>query len=804
MENLIREFRYGVRNLRKRPLFALTIILIFALALAGNAAIFSLVYTILIQPPPYEEPDRLVRLWEVDQASPRDFQMTSGSNFMDWRNRNRTLEGIAAWSRPGFQTLTAQTPAEEIRTVSVTSNFFNVFKVNAAIGRTFLPEEDQIETGAVVVSHGFWQSRMGGRRDVLNAKVELDEEGYNIVGVMPADFKALMGRVDIWLPMHLEGSAIDRGQNYLQAVARLKPEITIQQAQSDLAAVAATLEKQYPDSNLRQGIAVVALETQLNSALRTPLLILFCAVALVMMIGCFNIANLLALRGMDRRKEFSLRLALGATRGQIIRHVLIENMILFLLGGTTGLIFSGWLLRGLLFLDLQLLPEVYVIKSMGIETFLFCFGWIAITGLLFGGLPAFQFRMRTTTLQSNERSGTDDRFSNMLRNSFVIGQIALSLALSIPAGLLLQSFLSIRNTPTGFQGDQVVVAYQSVDGARYVEPDARSAYYKKLIQRFRNLPGVKNAAASTVIPLGDFGIDFQVPVTREENTVQPLALLPQAYFRAVTPEYFRTLQVPLLRGRYFTDHDDPSATLVVILNEALAKRMWPGGDAVGKKLRLFWADWRTYEVVGIVQNTLSYGAIAGPVPEVYVSDSQIPYSIMNVLIRFDTASSASTEIVRKAFLEVDPHQPVQEITTMNALIDRSTNRERLVAILVGVFGIFAILLASAGIYGTISFTIASKTREIGVRMALGATRPQIRNWILSRSANLVAPGILLGIFCALAGVSFLQKFLYGIEATDLLTFLASTALLCLTALLACIVPAKRASRMDPNAALRYE
>jgi putative ABC transport system permease protein len=232
--------------------------------------------------------------------------------------------------------------------------------------------------------------------------------------------------------------------------------------------------------------------------------------------------------------------------------------------------------------------------------------------------------------------------------------------------------------------------------------------------------------------------------------------------------------------------------------------MWPGGDAVGKKLRLFWADWRTYEVVGIVQNTLSYGAIAGPVPEVYVSDSQIPYSIMNVLIRFDTASSASTEIVRKAFLEVDPHQPVQEITTMNALIDRSTNRERLVAILVGVFGIFAILLASAGIYGTISFTIASKTREIGVRMALGATRPQIRNWILSRSANLVAPGILLGIFCALAGVSFLQKFLYGIEATDLLTFLASTALLCLTALLACIVPAKRASRMDPNAALRYE
>ena len=801
--DILRDLHYAFRTLLKRPVFAFAIITIFALGTGVNTAIYSLAYTILVQPLPYPDPDRLVRLWEVEKSSPRDLQMTSISNLLDWRMRNRTLEGIAAWKRPTSTTLTGQEQAEEVQAASVTSNFFSILKVDAFRGRTFLAEDDRQSARVVVVSHAFWKSHLGERSDVVGSRIELDQEPFTIVGILPAKFTSPSGKADVWVPTSLRVNSIDRGQNYMQVFARMKPGVTHEQSQSDVAAVASALEKEYPASNLGHGIVLIPMQTQMTSALRTPLMILFATVTVVLLIACLNISNLLVVRGFDRRREFLIRMALGGSRMQVIRQLLTENLILFFAGGVAGMILSRWMLRGLLLLEPELLPEAFLLH-MKWENFAIGLAISLFTGFLFGLAPAIQFRRKVlgNVLKKEERGLSGDRFLAILRQSFVILQIAFSLCLISSAVLLVRSFVAMRETPSGFNSDSVLIAQQAIDGENYIESRSKSGYYKNLIEQLKRIPGVTNAAASTVIPMGEFGIDFQVPYTRDRD-LPAISVAPQAYFRAVTPDYFKTLQIPLLQGRDFTKDDHDSSPLAVIVNETLAKKTWPGENPVGKKLRFFWADWQTYTVVGLVANTLSYGKTAGPVAELYVPDAQIPYSVMNVVVRFHALTEGSGDQVRKTFLTSDPLQPVQDIVTMKSQIDRSMRSERLVAFLVSVFGILAILLASAGIYGTISFAVSRRTPEIGLRMALGATRGQVRNWIFKLGAGLLIPGILIGSAGAVIASSFLRKFLYG-TSFDPVTLALSTAALCLTGWLACFIPARRAAALDPNVALHYE
>ena len=804
MENFGTDLKYSFRTLRKRPGFTAIIILILALGTGANTAIFSIVHAVLIQPLPFPEFHALVRLWEVDRTARTDLKMTSVSNLKDWRERNRTLEGIAAWTRPASMTLTSQVPAGEIHAATVTANFFAILKTDASLGRTFLDHEEKTTSNVAVLSYGFWQSHFASSPAAVGSILQLDEETYRIVGVMPEQFRSPAGDAEVWIPLLLRANEIDRGQNYLQVLARLKQGITVDQAQADLDSIAAGLEKEYPSSNARHGIALIPMQKHLTSSLRTPLIILSVAVMLVLLVSCSNISNLMMIRAFDRKREFILRMLLGASRGRLFRQMLTENLVLFVAGGATGVLLAEWLLSMFLYLEPQILPGLITIQIEN-ESLIYALAISTLAGLLFGIAPAVQFRDREISAAMREgRSATAGGLGTTIRRILVIVQVALSFVLVVSAALLVQSFMRLSAVEPGFQAKDVVVVQQALDGPKYNDSAMKSDYYQNLIAGLKEIPGVANGAAGTVIPMGKFGIDFEVPYHREDRTQLEPALSPHASFRSVTPGYFETLQITLLQGRHFSSEDDTSKPLAVIVNEKLAGDAWPGENAVGKRLRFFWADWQTYHVVGVIANTHSYGLLSDAVPELFVPDAQIPYSVMNVVVRFNSIHADSVSQIRKTFLKIDPLQPAQDITTLKQLSDESIGRERFVASLVGSFAFLGLILALAGIYGTLSFDTARRTREIGLRMALGATRGEICIWILKKGSYLVLCGIATGLAGAWATSALLQKFLFGVQGNDPLTIAGAAFSLFFAAIIACLIPAGRAASLDPNLALHYE
>ncbi|MCI0414317.1 ABC transporter permease [bacterium] len=804
MQNFTSELRNSIRTVRKRPGFTAIIILILALGTGANTAIFSIVHAVLIQPLPFPEFNKLVRLWEIDRTARADLKMTSVSNLIDWRERNRTLEGIAAWTRPSSMTLTSQVPAKEIDAVSVTANFFSVLKTDASLGRTFLDEEEKTTSNVAVLSHGFWQSHFASSRAAVGSLIQLDEEKYRIVGVMPEHFRSPSGDAEIWIPLLLRANEIDRGQNYLQVLARLKQGVTDEQARTDLDSIAAKLEKEYPSSNAREGIALIPMQQHLTSSLRTPLMILSIAVTLVLLISCSNISNLMMIRAFDRKREFTLRMLLGASKWRLFRQLLTENLVLFIAGGAAGFLFAQWLVSMFLYLEPQILPGLITVQVEN-ESLVYTLVITTLAGLLFGMSPAIHFQDREIGAALREgRSAVAGGLGAMIRKILVIIQIAFSFVLVVSAALLVQSFIRMSSVQPGFLANDIVVIQQALDGPKYTDPAKKSDYYQNLIAGLKEIPGVRNAAAGTVIPMGKFGIDFEVPYHREDRPQREPSLSPHASFRSVTPGYFETLQIALLQGRPFSSDDDESRPFAVIVNEKLARQAWPGENAVGKRLRFFWADWQTYQVVGVVATTHSYGLLSDAVPELYVPDAQIPYSVMNVVVRFNQIHVDSASQIRDAFLKIDPLQPAQDITTLKQLSDESTGRERFVASLVGSFAFLGFILALAGVYGMLSFDTVRRTREIGLRMALGATRGEIRIWILKKGSSLVLFGIAIGLCCAWVASTLLQKFLFGVQGNDPVTLLSASLSLFFAAIIACMIPAERAASLDPNLALHYE
>ncbi|MCM3901012.1 MAG: ABC transporter permease [Pyrinomonadaceae bacterium] len=806
METLFKDIRYGIRSLAKHPGFAAIAVITLALGIGANTAIFSVVNAVLLRPLPYHQPERLLRVWETNLARGGELEMTSLSNLLDWRRQNRSFQDLAAWQRLSSLTLTSQTPALQLRSSFVSANYFSLLGVPAALGRTFAVEESTAgHTRVVVISDELWRRQFGSNPQMIGTKILIEKENFEIIGVMPRGFKSPAGEAELWVPMNFQPNDIDRGQTYLQVIGRLKPDFTLAQAQADMDGVATQLAAQFPNSNRGRGIRLVSLAEQTVGSVRRALLIVLGGVGLVLLIACANVANLFLVRAAQRQHEIAIRAALGASSRRLVRQLLSEASIVALCGGMLGLFAAVWALELLKAFAAGQLPRL---DEIGIDrpTLIFTIAASLITGLLSGLAPALYVcrpNLNDALKDSGSRTQTGGWRRNRLQSAFVVAQVAVALVLLSGAGLLIRSFVQLVKVNPGFTADGLLVARIAL-GDEYRQNNKQVNYFRELTNRLRRLPGVNEAGAATVLPMNPFGIDFDVPYHRAEQAEPPRAAAPKAKFRAVTPEYFQAMEMPLHKGRGFVEQDRHDSPRVLIVNQMLAERVWRAENPVGKQLRFFWADWQTYEVVGVVGNTKSYGLVEDYQPELFVPDAQIPYTVMNVVIRTTGDPSASAVEVRRVILELDPYRPPHSIVAMRDLISDSIARERFAMTWLGVLAAIALVLASVGIYSVISHVTAQRTREVGIRLALGAQTSDVLRLVVLKGMKLTLIGVVIGFASALGLTRLIGSLLFGVTSSDLMTFISASALLIVVALLACYVPARRATKVDPLVALRYE
>ncbi len=806
METLFKDVRYGIRSLAKHPGFAAIAVITLALGIGANTAIFSVVNDVLLRPLPYPEPERLVRVWETNLARSSELEMTSLSNLRDWRRQNRSLAGIAAWQRLNSLALTSQSPALALRSSVVSANYFSLIGVPAALGRTFSDDESTAgNTRVAVISDELWRHQFGSNPQVSGTKIQLEREDFQIVGVMPRGFKSPAGEADLWVPMNFQPNDIDRGQTYLQVIGRLKAGFTLEQAQAEMDGVATQLAEQFPSSNRGRGIRLVSLAEQTVGNVRWALLIVLGAVGLVLLVACANVANLFLVKATQRHHEMAIRAALGASSGRLVRQLLSEASIVTVCGGVLGMIAAVWSLELFKVFAADQLPRL---DGLGIDrpVLIFTIAASLLAGILSGLAPALYVcrpSLNDVLRVSGSRTQIGGWRRNRLQSAFVVAQVAVTLVLLCGAGLLIRSFAQLVEVNSGFSADGLLVARIAL-GDEYRPDNRQVKYFQDLISRLKNLPGVNESGAATVVPMNQFGIDFDVPFHRAEQEEPSPASAPKAKFRAATPEYFRAIGIPVTRGRGFVEQDRNDSPRVVIVNQMLAERAWGTENPVGKQLRFFWADWQTYEVVGVIGNTKSYGLVENSQPELFVPQAQIPYTVMNVVIRTTGDPAAIAGEVRRTILELDPYRPPHSIVAMSDLIADSIARERFAMTWLGLLAAIALALASVGIFSVISHVTAQRTREVGIRLALGAQKSDVLRLVVQSGMTLTLIGVAIGLAGALALTRLIGSLLFGVTPADLTTFISASALLMLVALLACYIPARRATKVDPLAALRYE
>ena len=802
MTPFLADLQSGWRALRARPGLTAVVIVTLVLGIGANGAVFSTLEAVLLRPLGYAAPDRLVMVWETDRRA-TGLEMTSLSGYLDVRSGGGSFESMAAWGRPLALALTSATPAREVTGCQVTATFFPTLGVAPAAGRAFLPEEETPGKDRVaVISHALRRSLFGGS-DPIGAALTIDATPFRIVGVMPAEFRSPSGPADVWLPLSLRPNDIDRGQNYLHVVARLRPDIALEQAQAEMDALASALERRHPRTNSGIGIRLVPLTDQVVGGARPLLWIAFGAIGFVFLVVGANVAGLQLVKAADRAKEIAVRVALGAPRARIARLLLIESLIPALLGGAGGVLLALAGQRLLLRLAGDHLPRADEVHLNGIAIAFMLVLSLAL-GIATGLAPVLH--LATGSVDALLRGGgrhTGDVRHRRWGQGFAVAQVAIALVLLVGGGLLVRSFARLRSVPPGFDPQDVLVARLSL-GAGYDEAWRRTAYLERLTERLKAVPGVRDVGASTVLPMNPFGIDFDVPYYLPETPEPDRASAPQARFRSATPGYFEAMGIAVLAGRVFDDRDAPDAPLVVMVNRTLARRIRPDGNPIGHRLRFFWADWQTYEIVGVVDDTRSYGLAAGPRAELFVPYAQNPYRVMNVVVRFAGDATQAAGAIRSAFPEIDPLQPIGMLTTMNDLLSGSTARERIAAALVSILALLALMLALTGVHGVVAWSASRRTREIGLRIALGARRARIMRMVLGGSARMAALGLALGLPAAWVLGRALSGQLFGIRPDDPLIFLVVPALLLVATTLAGYAPARRAAALPPTEALRQE
>ncbi|HYL72762.1 MAG TPA: ABC transporter permease [Bryobacteraceae bacterium] len=798
---MFQDIRFALRTFLKSPGFTVVAILALGLGIGANAALFTVINTVLLKPLPYQQPERLVRVYET--FLPKGFGSVSTPNFVDWRKQNHVFERLEAFST-GSINLQGDAQPERIPLSTGTAGMFEILGAKPLQGRTFLSDEDQPgKPDVAVISERLWRRRFSADPKLLGSTLTLDGKATTVIGIMPASFQFPPGSVtvDIWMPLQFsQNNLAQRGSHWMAVLGRLKPGVTLDGAAADMKQVAANLAQQYPGNQKGRSVLISSLQDVLVGGVRPALLVLMGSVGFVLLIACANVANLLLARAASRKKEVAVRAAMGASRARLIRQFLTESIMLALAGGVLGAFLGDEGVQALVYLASRQIPRATEVHLDG-TVFLFLLGICLFAGIIFGLVPAFQSARDDLQegLREGGRSGVGGRGAQF-RNALVVTEFALALVLLIGAGLLLRTFLALNATDSGIVTRGVLVMSVSVPDGKYPNKSMWQRFYEPALNQIRELPGVRGAGMISLLPLqtwgtnGTFGIDNR---PQGEPGHQPFA-----EYRVISPGYFQALGIAILKGRDVTSQDSASAPARIVINDALARRYFPGEDPIGHKI--VWNGPCT--IVGVAGNTRQAGLSADPLPELYFPAAQAGNGIsgMTLVISTNVEPSSMTHAVESAIRTVDPSQPVFGVKTMERVITDSLSNQRLYAWLLGVFAGLALVLASAGIYGVMSYLVTQRTQEFGVRMALGASTGDVLRMVLRQALVLIALGVAIGLGGAFAVTRVLANFLFGVKPIDLATFAAVSAILIAVALIATYLPALRATKVDPMVALRYE
>ncbi len=814
MNTLLQDLRFGLRMLVKNPGFTAVAVVTLALGIGANTAIFSVVNAVLLKPLPYAEPDRLVQVESMRQRDTLVPSSLSYPDFFDFRSGNHVFEHLITGDDADMP-LTGDGPPLHVDAELVTWDLFPALGIQPELGRGFLESEEAAGVHVAVLSHKLWQSRFGGDRNIIGRTINLDRKAYTVVGVAPPGFTYPVDEpnVQLWATIAREREAPpgdtpiteQRGAHMLIALGRLKPGASIVQARADLDVIAQNLAKQYPDTNVNQPRASVrpALETLVGES-RAPLLILLGAVGLVLLIACANIANLLLARTSSREQEISVRAAMGASRLRVVRQLLTESLLLALLGGAAGALLAEYALQAILPLGGNSVPRLAQASIDG-RVLAFSLFLTFCASVFFGLAPALHAARVDLSSSLTERSRAGTQKHDLIRGALVVVQVTLGLVLVTGAGLLMASFLHLENSDLGLKPDHLLTFHFSLPDAQY-NPAQQIALYDQMLERMRALPGVQSAAGIWPLPLG--GDNATVSFNVEERPL-PQGKRPSARMAFATPDYFSTAGIPLLRGRFFNDHDDMKSARVLIVNKAFADKFFPGEDVIGKLITPGATGpgekkESAHEIVGVVGSAKLFALDTEAKPIYYFPYKQLTWGAPVMMLRTSVPPHSLESSMRKEMSALDPMVPVYEIRTMGELLSTQVTAPRFQTVLLGSFAGIALVLTMVGLYGVMAYSVARRTREIGVRMALGANRRTVLLMVLARAMGVLAVGLVLGLAGSLAADHLLQTMLFGVSAMDPLILALSGALVGVTGLLAAYIPARRAAAMDPMVALRYE
>jgi predicted permease len=813
MGTLLQDLRYGVRMLLKSPGFTLIAVLALALGIGANSAIFSVVNAVLLRPLPFDNPELIVTAWGRQIEGGERRIVVSYPDFLDWRDQTQTLEYLAAYNTAGALLRVGDDDAEAISGAVASADLQPLLSVKPVLGRVFTREEDQpLSAPVILIGYDLWQRRFNADPNIVGKQLMVSSRSTTVLGVLPQGFKFPLytGRTEYVQPLAPSvGEYLNRRSAYfLHVVGRVRPGTTLKQAETEMRAIGERLEQQNPDEGFRLGAMIVPLHEDVVGRVRSSLLVLLGAVGVVLLIACANVANLLLARAAARHKEIAIRRALGAGRLRVLRQLLTESLLLSLLGGSLGLLIAMW---GVDLLVASSPLDIPRLKDVGLDARVLGFTLLAstLTGIIFGLAPAMQASKidLNDALKEGGRGSTESLARNRMRSLLVVTEIALSLVLLISAGLLIRSFMRLRDVDPGFNSKNVLTTTLSPNRVKYAEADQQKNFFRDVLERVRSLPGVEAAGLVNPLPLN--GNTSSVTFTVEGRPTTPGKQF-SSNRRMISPDYFRAMSIPLIRGRALDARDVKDSPLVIVINETFARRFFPGEDPLGKRIILGAHPVENpnpppYEVVGVVGDVRHEGLDMEAGPEYYLSYQQSPTRRMDLVVRTraDSASSVAASL-RSAIKEVDREQYIPAVGTMDELLAESFAQRRFNMMLLGIFAALALVLAAVGIYGVMSYSVTRRTHEIGIRIALGAQGSDVLRMVVGQGMTLALIGIGLGLAASFTVTRIMASLLFGVSPTDAVTFFAVSIFLAGIALLACLIPAHRATRVDPMVALRYE
>ena len=812
MTTLFRDLRYSLRLLIKSPAFTAVAVLSIALGIGANTTVFSVINAVLLRSVPYKDPNTLMLLWGDSPGAPslRNHSQVSATDVADYRAQTNVFEEVATYSG-WYPTMTGDGEAERIPGIQVGDGFFKIMKGQPLLGRVFTAEE-QVDGKdfVIVLGYGLWQRRFGGDPNIVGKTVQLSGRPYSIVGVMGPDFHPLPatlvspeGQFYRSVAENYDDSA--RDERHLRAIARLKPGATVEQARSDVKAIAQRLEQQHPETNKDQGAYVVSITDEITGGIRPTLLMIFGAVIFVLLVACANVANLLLARSTVRFKEITIRSAIGAARSQLIRQLLTESLVLALLGGVLGLLLAIWG-TGLVESAGSKINPMFHDIHVDMRCLAFTFGISIITGLIFGLAPAMQIS-RPNLAESLKESGRGSgpaASRNRLRSVLVVSEIAMTLVLLVCAGLLIRTVMRLRNVDTGFNAQNILAMNVGLPGIKYPKPENQVAFYKEVTERIASLPGVRATGTTSVLPLSN---NFDGRGLLVEDHPKPRGEEITVDLYIASPGYLRVMEIPIVKGRAITEQDTMDSARIALINSTMAAQLWPNEDPLGKRIKFPGSEknpqpWRT--IVGVVKDVSQYALDKKAPMQIYVPHAQFPTGFSTIVVKTENDPTAMTATVRREIQAVDRDQAVFNVTTLEQLMGESILIRKFFMLLLLVFATLALVLAAIGIYGVMSYVASQRTHEIGIRMALGAQASDVLKLIIGNGMVLAMIGVAAGLAGSFALTRLLAGLLFGVSATDAVTFTLVSLALIAVALFACYIPARRATKVDPLVALRYE